>query len=227
MMWRSRRWRGYAWDSAGNLYLASIDEPDKKIRRILDVKRGVIDTLRHGTTGFSGRGGPALSRRMECPHSPHFDQGQSSTSHLQQPPHPAHDTQFFGLASVAAAGLGFQSGMDLEWPALDRSLGSVTGSGRGPRRQTSTSQKTQCRSSPPTVGNSTVGAASRSGFAGGVSPVLPVLRAMAGRALWAHILSPGPRRGLRPTRRASYATKVSTQCRAYSPRRARMEPSPG
>src|SRR4029077_18913774 len=59
---------GFAWDSAGNLFLA--DQNNHRIRRV-DAISGIITTVAGGVFGsfpsFSGDGGPAISASLNSP----------------------------------------------------------------------------------------------------------------------------------------------------------------
>jgi uncharacterized protein (TIGR03437 family) len=113
---------GIVFDLAGNIVLC--DRISNVIRRIR--ADGSIETLAgNGTTGFTGDGGPALNAALNQPAIPRFDaQGNLYFS----------DTGNFRIrrvdskgviTTIAGSGVFFSPGMDLEGPALSRSLDTV------------------------------------------------------------------------------------------------------
>jgi uncharacterized protein (TIGR03437 family) len=113
---------GIAFDPSGNLVLC--DQTSNVIRRIRP--DGIVETLAgNGTTGFSGDGGPALNAALNQPALPRFDaQGNlyfSDTSNFRIRRVDARGV----ISTVAGSGVPFRAGMDLEGPALSRSLDTV------------------------------------------------------------------------------------------------------
>jgi uncharacterized protein (TIGR03437 family) len=114
--------KGLAWDAPGNLVFC--DQSANVIRRIrLD---GVIETVAgNGTTGFSGDGGPALQAALNMPANPRLDSNgnlyfiDSGNFRIRR-----IDKQGI-VTTVAGDGVPFFTGMDLEGPAIQRSLGRV------------------------------------------------------------------------------------------------------
>jgi uncharacterized protein (TIGR03437 family) len=113
---------GIAFDSAGNLVLC--DQTSNVIRRIRT--DGTIETLAgNGTTGFSGDGGAALSAALNQPALPRYDaQGNLYFSDSANFRIRRVDSKGV-ITSIAGTGVPFQTGMDLEGPALSRSLNTL------------------------------------------------------------------------------------------------------
>jgi len=113
---------GMAWDASGALVFC--DRSANLIRRVrLD---GIIESIAGtGETGFSGDGGPALSAALNSPGNPKFDSKGSlyfaDNYNLRIRRVDAHGV----ITSVAGDGIALQTGMDLEGPALARSIGSI------------------------------------------------------------------------------------------------------
>jgi uncharacterized protein (TIGR03437 family) len=113
---------GIAFDPAGNLVLC--DQTSNVIRRIRT--DGTIETLAgNGTTGFSGDGGPALNAALNQPALPRYDaQGNLYFSDSANFRIRRVDSKGV-ITSIAGTGVLFQTGMDLEGPALSRSLNTL------------------------------------------------------------------------------------------------------
>jgi sugar lactone lactonase YvrE len=113
---------GIAFDPAGNLVLC--DQTSNVIRRIRT--DGTIETIvGNGTTGFSGDGGPALSAALNQPALPRYDaQGNLYFSDSSNFRIRRVDSKGV-ITSIAGSGVPFQTGMDLEGPALSRSLNTL------------------------------------------------------------------------------------------------------
>ena len=113
---------GLAFDPAGNIVLC--DQTSNVIRRIRP--DGTIETLAgNGTTGFTGDGGPALNAALNQPALPRFDaQGNlyfADTSNFR-----IRRVDSKGIiTTIAGSGVPFETGMDLEGPALSRSLDTI------------------------------------------------------------------------------------------------------
>jgi uncharacterized protein (TIGR03437 family) len=114
---------GLAWDVAGNLVFC--DQSANVIRHIRP--DGVIETISgNGTNSFSGDGGPAVDAILNFPANSRFDAGgnlyfvDSQNSRIRR-----IDNQGI-ITTVAGDGVPFVTGMDLQGPALQRSLGGVT-----------------------------------------------------------------------------------------------------
>ena len=110
---------GIAFDPAGNIVLC--DQTTNVIRRIRP--DSTIETLAgNGTTGFSGDGGPALNAALNQPAFPRFDaQGNLYFADLSNFRIRRVDPRGV-ITTIAGSGIPFQNGMDLEVPALSRSL---------------------------------------------------------------------------------------------------------
>jgi len=110
---------GLAWDAAGNLVYCDLDA--NIIRRIRP--DGILETLAgNGTTGFSGDGGPALAAALNQPQHPTFD-GRGNLYFFDSGNSRIRRVDAKGvITSVAGSGLPYWTGMDLEGPALERSL---------------------------------------------------------------------------------------------------------
>src|SRR5207244_1326217 len=113
---------GIAFDPAGNLVLC--DVASNVIRRIRT--DGAIETLAgNGITGFSGDGGPALNAALNKPALPKFDaQGNLSSADTSNFRIRRGDSRGI-ITTIAGNGVPFQTGMDLEGPALSLSLNSI------------------------------------------------------------------------------------------------------
>ena len=113
---------GIAFDPAGNLVLC--DQTSNVIRRIRT--DGTIETLAgNGTTGFSGDGGPALNAALNQPALPRYDaQGNLYFSDSANFRIRRVDSKGV-ITTIAGSGVPFQTGMDLEGPALSRSLNTL------------------------------------------------------------------------------------------------------
>ena len=113
---------GIAFDSAGNLALC--DQTSNVIRRVRP--DGTIETIAgNGTTGFSGDGGPALNAALNQPALPRYDaQGNLYFSDSSNFRIRRVDPKGV-ITSIAGSGVPFQTGMDLEGPALSRSLNTL------------------------------------------------------------------------------------------------------
>jgi hypothetical protein len=113
---------GIAFDPAGNIVLS--DQTTNVIRRIRP--DGLIETLAgNGTTGFSGDGGPALNAALNQPAFPRFDaQGNLYFADLSNFRIRRVDPKGV-ITTIAGSGVLFRAGMDLEGPALSRSLDTI------------------------------------------------------------------------------------------------------
>ena len=113
---------GIAFDPSGNLVLC--DQTSNVIRRIRT--DGTIETLAgNGTTGFTGDGGPALNAALNQPAFPRFD-AQSNLYFADTSNYRIRRVDSKGvITTIAGSGVPFQTGMDLEGPALSRSLGTI------------------------------------------------------------------------------------------------------
>ena len=113
---------GIAFDPAGNLVVC--DQTSNVIRRVRP--DGTIETLAgNGTTGFSGDGGPALNAALNLPALPRYDaQGNLYFSDSANFRIRRVDSKGV-ITSIAGSGVPFQTGMDLEGPALSRSLNTL------------------------------------------------------------------------------------------------------
>jgi len=110
---------GLAWDSAGNLIFCQ--RSANVIRRIRP--DGIIETIAgNGTTGFSGDGGPAVAATLAMPSTPRFD-AQGNLYFIDSQNYRIRRIDTHGMiTTVAGDGVPFVSGMDVEGPALQRSL---------------------------------------------------------------------------------------------------------
>ena len=113
---------GLAFDPAGNIVLC--DQTSNVIRRIRP--DGTIETLAgNGTTGFNGDGGPALNAALNQPALPRFD-GQGNLYFADTSNYRIRRVDSKGvITTIAGSGVPFELGMDLEGPALSRSLGTI------------------------------------------------------------------------------------------------------
>jgi uncharacterized protein (TIGR03437 family) len=113
---------GIAFDAAGNLVLC--DQISNLIRRVRP--DGTIETLvGNGTTGFSGDGGSALNAALNQPGFPRFD-AQGNLYFADRSNNRIRRVDPKGvITSIAGSGVAFRAGMDLEGPALSRSLDSI------------------------------------------------------------------------------------------------------
>ena len=113
---------GIAFDAAGNIVLC--DRISNLIRRIRT--DGTIETLAgNGTTGFSGDGGPARNAALNQPAFPRFD-AQGNLYFADTGNFRIRRVDSKGvITSIAGSGVFFRPGMDLEGPALSRSLDTV------------------------------------------------------------------------------------------------------
>jgi hypothetical protein len=113
---------GLAWDRSGGLVFCETSA--NLIRRIRS--DGTIETVAGtGVTGFSGDGGPALNATLHSPAKPRFDSSgnlyfaDTLNNRIRR-----IDTRGV-ITSVAGSGVPFSTGLDLEGPALERSLGGI------------------------------------------------------------------------------------------------------
>ena len=113
---------GIAFDPSGSLVLC--DQTSNVIRRIRP--DGTIETLAgNGTTGFTGDGGPALNAALNQPAFPRFD-AQSNLYFADTSNYRIRRVDSKGIiTTIAGSGVPFQTGMDLEGPALSRSIGTI------------------------------------------------------------------------------------------------------
>ena len=113
---------GIAFDPAGNIVLC--DQTSNVIRRIRP--DGTIETLAgNGTTGFTGDGGPALNAALNQPAFPRFDaQGNLYFADTHNFRIRRVDSKGI-ITTIAGNGVPFVTGMDLEGPALSRSLYTI------------------------------------------------------------------------------------------------------
>ncbi len=113
---------GIAWDGSGGLVFC---EPSANlIRRIRP--DGMVGTVAgNGVSGFSGDGGPAINATLHSPAKPRFD-GKGNLYFVDRLNNRIRRIDKKGVtASVAGSGVYLQPGLDLEGPALERSLGSI------------------------------------------------------------------------------------------------------
>jgi sugar lactone lactonase YvrE len=110
------------WDANGGLVFC--DRSSNLIRRIR--ADGLIETVAgSGVTGFSGDGGPALSAALDLPASPRYDaRGNLYFADVGNSRIRRIDPGGV-ITSIAGDGVPLQTGMDLDGPALQRSLGTV------------------------------------------------------------------------------------------------------
>ena len=113
---------GIAFDPAGNIVLC--DQTSNVIRRIRP--DGTIETLAgNGTTGFTGDGGPALNAALNQPALPRFD-AQGNLYFADTSNYRIRRVDSKGIVTtIAGSGVPFVTGMDLEGPALSRSLDTI------------------------------------------------------------------------------------------------------
>ncbi len=113
---------GIVFDPAGNIVLC--DQTSNVIRRIRP--DGTIETLAgNGTTGFNGDGGPALNAALNQPALPRFD-GQGNLYFADTSNYRIRRVDSKGIiTTIAGSGVPFELGMDLEGPALSRSLNTI------------------------------------------------------------------------------------------------------
>jgi uncharacterized protein (TIGR03437 family) len=113
---------GLAWAPDGALVFC--DKSANLIRRIRS--DGILETIAGaGTTGFSGDGGPALQAELNQPSSPRFDpNGNLYFADTYNYRIRRIDTDGI-ITTIAGNGVGRQDGMDLEGPALARSIAFV------------------------------------------------------------------------------------------------------
>jgi uncharacterized protein (TIGR03437 family) len=113
---------GIAFDAAGNLVLC--DQISNLIRRVRP--DGTIETLvGNGATGFSGDGGSALNAALNQPGFPRFD-AQGNLYFADRSNNRIRRVDPKGvITSIAGSGVAFRAGMDLEGPALSRSLDTI------------------------------------------------------------------------------------------------------
>jgi uncharacterized protein (TIGR03437 family) len=116
------RLTGIAFDPAGNIVLC--DWASNVIRRIRP--DGTIETLAgNGTTGFTGDGGPALNAALNQPALPRAD-AQGNLYFTDTSNYRIRRVDSKGIiTTIAGNGVPFQAGMDLEGPALSRSLNTL------------------------------------------------------------------------------------------------------
>lgn len=114
---------GLTWDASGNLIFC--ERSTNLIRRIRP--DGMIETIAgNGVTGFSGDGGPALNASLNWPGYPRFDaKGNLYFADFYNYRIRRIDTRGV-ITTVAGDGVFLKAGMDLERPALSRSIDSIT-----------------------------------------------------------------------------------------------------
>ena len=114
---------GMAWDLSGNLVFC--DRAASLIRRVRP--DGILETLAGtGATGFSGDGGPALNATLNNPGYPRFDpQGNLYFADAYNYRIRRIDTRGI-VTTIAGDGIPYGDGMDLDGPALERSIGYLS-----------------------------------------------------------------------------------------------------
>ncbi len=115
---------GVTHDPAGNVVFA--ETGSNVIRRIL--RDGTLETIAgNGAPGFSGDGGSALAASLNGPAFPRYD-AAGNLYFADTNNYRIRRVDVSGsIATVAATGVFLRDGMDLEGPALLRSLGSIDG----------------------------------------------------------------------------------------------------
>jgi uncharacterized protein (TIGR03437 family) len=113
---------GMAWDTSGNLVFCEASA--NLIRRLRT--DGILETIAgNGATGFSGDGGPALEATLNWPLNPGYD-ANGNLYFADFDNHRIRRIDTHGvITSVAGDGIPLLPGMDLEGPALARSLNNI------------------------------------------------------------------------------------------------------
>lgn len=116
--------QGITYDPAGNIVFAETSA--NVIRRIC--RDGILETIAGtGETGFSEDGVAAVQARLNYPIHPRYDAaGNLFVAEIANSRVRRVDTRGV-MTTVAGTGIPLREGMDLEGPALSRSIGSIAG----------------------------------------------------------------------------------------------------